>query len=210
MKYRLYPLILSLALLSAALLVLVDPALAQGRDEIVRGAYLVKAMGCADCHAPLKMGPNGPAPDLSRGLSGHPQDMVLPPAPPAQGPWLWGGAGSNTAFWGPWGVSYAANLTPDRDTGLGAWRTEDFIGAMRTGRHLGVERPILPPMPWEPLGHLSDSDLKAMLAYLQSRPAVPNRVPAPTPPAAAPVASPVSTPVATPLTLSAKPQEPKP
>lgn len=152
---------------------------------VQRGGYLVHAMGCADCHTPLKMGPKGPAPDLSRGLSGHPQDAGLPPAPAAQGPWLWGGAATMTAFWGPWGVSYAANLTPDRETGLGNWTAQDFIKAMRTGKHVGASRPILPPMPWQALGKLNDGDLKAVFAYLTAQPAVRNQVPQPLAPAAA-------------------------
>ncbi|WP_051378047.1 c-type cytochrome [Derxia gummosa] len=160
-----------------------DPATL--RRLVARGGYLVRGAACADCHTPLRMGPNGPEPDLARGLSGHPEGMALPPAPAAAGPWLWGGAGSNTAFWGPWGVSYSANLTPDADTGLGAWSDADFIRTMRTGKHLGVGRPVLPPMPWSATGSLSDDDLRAMLAWLKSRPAVRNRVPAPQPPALA-------------------------
>jgi mono/diheme cytochrome c family protein len=176
-----------LMLLASALAAAVGPtqALAADRSQTARGGYLVKAFGCADCHTPLKMGPNGPQPDLSRSLSGHPQALALPPAPAAQGPWLWGGAATNTAFWGPWGVSYAANLTPDAETGLGRWKPADFVAAMRKGQHLGVSRPLLPPMPWQAIGQLDDRDLKAMFAYLLSQPAVPNAVPAPLPAIAA-------------------------
>ena len=84
-----------------------------------RGAYLVTMMGCNDCHTPWKMGAQGPEPDMTRALTGHPQDMVLPPPPAAAGPWIWHGAATNTAFAGPWGVSFTANLTPDTETGLG-------------------------------------------------------------------------------------------
>jgi mono/diheme cytochrome c family protein len=146
--------------------------------ELARGAYLVKGFGCADCHAPMKPGPQGPQTDLSRGLSGHPEGMPLGQPPKAKGTWLWGGAATNTAFWGPWGISYAANLTPDAETGLGAWTPAQFTATMRTGKHLGVGRPVLPPMPWPALGTLNDADLRAMFAYLQSQPAVHNRVPA--------------------------------
>ena len=52
-----------------------------------------------------------------------------------------------TAWVGPWGVSFAANLMPDA-TGLARWTPETFIQAMRTGKHAGVGHPILPPMPW--------------------------------------------------------------
>ncbi len=152
---------------------------ASSQALIERGGYLVKAMACADCHTPMKMGPNGPAPDFSRGLSGHPEGMQLPPVPAAAGPWIWGGAATNTAFWGPWGVSYAANLTPDAQTGIGNWQVEDFIKTMRTGKHLGVGRPIQPPMPWTGLGQLTDRDLNAVFSYLKAQPPIRNVVPQP-------------------------------
>ncbi len=151
-----------------------------------RGKYLVSAMGCNDCHTPWKMGPKGPEPDMSRMLSGHPASFKLPPAPAAQGPWLWTAAATNTAFAGPWGVSYAANLTPDQNTGLGIWREEDFVKAIRTGKHFGVSREILPPMPWSAFRNLDDRDLKSIYAYLRTIPPVSNLVPDPLPPAAAP------------------------
>lgn len=145
--------------------------------RVERGRYLVTFGGCNDCHTPLKMGPTGPQPDISRMLSGHPHDLVMPPAPAANGPWVWAGAGTNTAFAGPWGVSYARNLTPDKVTGLGIWTEEMFIKTMRTGRHMGVSRPILPPMPWQNLNALNDDDLKSVFAYLRSIKPIQNEVP---------------------------------
>src|SRR6185295_12637499 len=88
------------------------------QEQIARGAYLVTIAACNDCHTPWKMGPKGPEPDMSRMLSGHPHDAQMPPAPKQQGPWIWNGAATNTAFAGPWGVSFARNLTPDETTGL--------------------------------------------------------------------------------------------
>lgn len=167
----------------AALALLPQASQAAGPGEVTRGGYLVRAMACADCHTPLKNGPNGPEPDLARTLSGHPAEMKLPPAPQASGPWLWGGAATNTAFWGPWGISYSANLTGDKETGLGQWTYAQFAAAMRTGKHLGAGRPIAPPMPWSAVGQLSDRDLRAVFAYLQSVPAVRNEVPQAQPPA---------------------------
>jgi Cytochrome c len=159
----------------------VTPELKKTRAE--RGAYLVTMMGCNDCHTPWKMGAQGPEPDMSRALTGHPQDMVLPPPPPAVGPWIWHGAATNTAFAGPWGVSFTANLTPDPETGLGKWTEEMFIATMRTARHQGKGRPILPPMPAKMIGKATDEDLKSIFAYLQSLAPVKNRVPAPIDPA---------------------------
>ena len=83
----------------------------------------------------------------------------------------------------PFGTIYAPNITPDPETGIGGWRERNFIAAMRTGRHLGGGRPILPPMPWHAYKHYTDSDLKALFAWLKAQPAVRNRVPEPVPPA---------------------------
>jgi hypothetical protein len=138
------------------------------------------------CHTPKKMGPNGPEPDTSRLLSGHPADMNLPPAPPPSGPWIVTADASFTAWSGPWGTSFPANLTPDEETGIGAWDEKMFIEAIRTGKHLGAGRDILPPMPWQAFSAYSDDDLKAIFAYLKSIPPVKNQVPDPLPPPAAP------------------------
>jgi hypothetical protein len=153
------------------------------KGRVERGAYLVGMMGCNDCHTPWKVGPQGPEPDMTRALSGHPQDVVMPPAPPPAGPWIWHGAATNTAFAGPWGVSFTANLTPDKETGLGAWTEEMFIATMRTARHQGKGRPILPPMPVKMIGKANDEDLKSIFAYLQSLAPVKNKVPTPIEPA---------------------------
>jgi hypothetical protein len=155
------------------------PAAQQKKARVERGAYLVGMMGCNDCHTPWKIGPQGPEPDMTRALTGHPADMVLPPPPAPSGPWIWNGSATNTAFAGPWGVSFTANLTPDKETGLGNWTEEMFIATMRTARHQGKGRPILPPMPVKMIGRANDEDLKSIFAYLQSLPPVKNRVPAP-------------------------------
>ncbi|HKQ62785.1 MAG TPA: hypothetical protein VJS92_15950 [Candidatus Polarisedimenticolaceae bacterium] len=156
-----------------------DPTPVPSHD-VERGAYLVRIMSCNDCHTPLKLGPKGPEPDLARKLSGHPEGVVMPP-PPAlgSGPWIWAGSGTMTAFTGPWGVSFAANLTPDPETGLGRWTEQTFVEALRTGRHEGRGRPILPPMPYEYVGSATDEDLHAIFAYLRSLPPVRNQVPQP-------------------------------
>jgi hypothetical protein len=156
------------------------PAAAVHRTPVELGAYLVKTMGCNDCHTPLKLGPKGPEPDMSRALTGHPEDLKMPPAPALpSGPWAATVSATNTAWAGPWGVSFTANLTPDKETGLGDWTEEQFIATMRTGKHQGKGRAVLPPMPWFMLGDLVDEELKAVWAYLQSLPPVKNRVPQP-------------------------------
>lgn len=155
----------------------------QASAEVERGRYLVTSFGCTDCHTPWIMGPNGPMPDDSRFLSGHPADLVMPPAPKLEpGPWVMSASATNTAWAGPWGVSFTANLTPDEETGLGRWSAQDFIDTLRNGRHQGRGRELLPPMPFPAIRNLSDDDLRAMYAYLRSIPALENRVPAPLPP----------------------------
>lgn len=162
-------------------------AVAADKATLKQGEYLATIGGCHDCHTPLKMGPKGPEPDMSRMFSGHPAALKMPPAPKLEpGPWLWVGAATNTAFAGPWGVTYSANLTSDKPTGLGSWKAADFVKAMRTGKHAGVGRDIQPPMPWQSLAKMKDADLKAMFAYLQSVPAISNAVPDYAPPVAAP------------------------
>ena len=103
----------------------------------------------------------------------------MPPLTLAEGPWVWAGAGTNTAFAGPWGVSFTANLTPDPETGLGKWTAETFIQTLRTGRHEGQGRPILPPMPYPMYKQATDEDLRSVFAFLQSIPPIRNRVPQP-------------------------------
>ena len=152
-------------------------------DKVARGKYLVTIAGCNDCHTPWKPGPGGAAPDMSRMLSGHPETLAMPPAPQLPpGPWLVTAAGTNTAWAGPWGVSFTANLTPDPETGLGKWTLRNFVDTIRSGRHLGRGRQILPPMPIPMYKQMTDDDLEAIYTYLRTIPAISNRVPEPLPP----------------------------
>lgn len=158
---------------------------AASKEQIRRGQYLATFGGCNDCHTPKLMTPTGPAPDQSRLLSGHPANAPLPPVPPgAIGPGQWGALTNNdlTAWAGPWGISFAANLTPDKSTGLGNWTADQFSQTMRTGKHLGAGRDLLPPMPWFDVAVLNDQDMRALYAYLRSLKPVVNQVPAPVPP----------------------------
>jgi len=158
--------------------------------SIERGKYLVTIGGCHDCHTPKVPGPGGaPILDDKRLLAGHPEGEPFP---------SWSATDlkqrnavaltnpSLTAWAGPWGVSFAINLTPDNSTGIGEWSETNFIQALRTGKHQGQPngRAILPPMPWENTKAMTDDDLKAMVAYLRSIPGVKNQVPLPVNPAA--------------------------
>jgi mono/diheme cytochrome c family protein len=177
------------AVLVGAALVAAAIASAQTRDakaqDVKRGQYLANFGGCNDCHTPKVMSPQGPVPDRSRLLSGFPADAPVPPVPAgALGPAQWGALtnGELTAWAGPWGISFAANLTPDKATGLGAWSYAQFRDTMRRGKHLGTGRELLPPMPWMSVAGLDDADLRALFAYLKSLKPIENRVPAPIPP----------------------------
>lgn len=158
-------------------------AAATVEDSAKRGEYLVSVLGCDDCHTPKSMTPQGPVPDMSRRFMGHPagepfttddkKKMITEQFVAVFSPGM-------TAAAGPWGVSYAANITSD-DTGIGTWTEAQFIKALREGKSKGMDgtRPILPPMPIPSYKNLSDDDLKAVFAYLKKVNPVKNTVPAP-------------------------------
>lgn len=149
-----------------------------------RGEYLVTSIGCADCHSPKRMGRSGPEEIAELKLSGYPSDAKLPEVEKAalEKGWMLFNP-DLTAGVGPWGISFAANITSD-ETGIGNWTFDQFKTAMRKGKYKGLEngRDLLPPMPWQNFANLSDDDLKAMFTYLQSTKPVSNIVPAPIPP----------------------------
>jgi mono/diheme cytochrome c family protein len=164
------------------------PALSQ----IQRGERLVIGGGCHDCHTPKKLVNGAPEADMSRMLSGHPEGIkVTAPFATSKGSlWTIHINDDLTAWSGAWGVSFAANLTPDMNTGLGIWTEDTFVKAIRDGKHMGAGRPILPPMPWNWYGQLPEDDLKAMFAYLKSIPAIRNQVPTPLGPDGKPIEQP--------------------
>jgi hypothetical protein len=89
------------------------------------------------------------------------------------------GTGSFTAWSGPWGISYTANLTPDPETGLGNYTEEQFVVTIREGKKQGRGRALLPPMPWQVIANFSDEDLKSIYAYLRTVKPIKNKVPDP-------------------------------
>jgi hypothetical protein len=155
------------------------------QEMIERGAYLVNAIGCDDCHSPKKMTSQGPVPDLDRRFSGHPSDEPLYKIDKNNiGPGKWVFMNNSlTAFVGPWGISYGANLTPD-ETGIGNWTFDNFKTALREGKFKGIkdQRMLLPPMPWQNFKNLTDSDLRAMFEYFKTVKPIKNIVPSPIPP----------------------------
>lgn len=191
------------ARLPALLLLTAAPALAGpaseaapgADDKVERGKYLVTVAACHDCHTPWDMGPEGPAPDMNRMLSGHPQSVEVSSPPPTEpeADWVAHSSATNTAWAGPWGISFTANLTPDKETGIGEWTLQEFVDTIRNGRHRGRGRPILPPMPYPMYRNFTDADLEAIFTYLQSIPAIRNEVPQPVVPG---MEAPAETPVA--------------
>ena len=162
------------------------PAELTKEQMIARGKYLTTVASCNDCHTPKIMTPQGPIIDETRLLSGSPADGKLPRIDTTEiTPGKWYLASSDLTSWvGPWGVSFSANLSPDKATGSGAWTEELFIKMLRTGKFMGADagRPIMPPMPWQFIGQMTDEDLKSIFAYLQSLPPISNSVPAYIPP----------------------------
>lgn len=156
-------------------------------SQIKWGEHIVTVSGCHDCHTPKKMTAFGPVLDSTRLLSGHPAGMPAPEVNRAEmeqkGLAV---TGTLTAWVGPWGTSYSANITSD-DTGIGTWSEAQFMRALREGKFKGLEgsRPLLPPMPWEMYRNMTDDEIKAIHAYLKSTKPVRNIVPAAEPPLAA-------------------------
>ena len=152
--------------------------------QVKWGEHLVTIGGCNDCHTPKKFGPAGMMPNDSLKLSGHVAAMPVPDIDRKMIQKKQLLTSNDLTVWvGPWGVSFAANLTPD-SSGIGAWKEEQFIMALRQGITKGLpgSRHMLPPMPWQGIGQMSDPELKAVFAYLKSIPAIKNTVPAPLPP----------------------------
>jgi len=132
-----------------------EKAAGKAESVVERGRYLATIAGCNDCHTP---GTLYGGPDFKRAL-----------------------AGSEVGWQGPWGISFARNLTPDPETGLGKWTEAEIVNALKTG----VKKDgsvLLPPMPWPNTSQMSDADLHALVAYLRSLPPVKHAVPAALPP----------------------------
>jgi mono/diheme cytochrome c family protein len=123
-----------------------------GSDQVELGRYLVTyIMSCGDCHTPL---------DPETGMPLVP-DMFL--------------AGGQ-AYEGPWGIVYGGNITP-HETGLAEWEAEDYIRVFREGVRIDGRRVVF--MPWQDYTSITDEDLDAVIAYLQSLDPIDNEIPAP-------------------------------
>jgi mono/diheme cytochrome c family protein len=126
---------------------------ASAETQVERGKYLVNLGGCSDCHTP---GSFLGHPDMKRFLGGSDVGFAIPGL----------------------GVFAGRNLTPDPETGLGRWTTQQVVTAFTTGvRPDG--RILAPIMPYEAFKHLTKADALAIAAYLKSLPPVKNAVPGP-------------------------------
>lgn len=154
------------------------------KDSIKHGEYLVKTIGCHDCHSPKSMTERGPQEIPELALSGYQAGDSLPPLDieAMRNGWILMN-GQLTAFAGPWGISYSSNITSD-DTGIGNWTMNRWKTAIREGKLKGDHngRMILPPMPWQNFARLTDEDLESIFKYLKTTTPVKNAVPAPVPP----------------------------
>ena len=148
---------------------------------VERGKYLVSITGCHDCHSPKVKG--GMTPDPERPLSGRPSTTPIPSKMDGE----IHTALDLTAWTGPWGQSVASNLTPDKATGLlsKGYTEATFLQTMRSGKKPNGTQ-MQPPMPVDVYQNLTDDDLKAIWAYLQTLKPIRNAVLAGTAPAPAP------------------------
>ncbi len=144
-------------------LVAVRPTIAQTQKELIaRGQYIFTAIqGCA-CHTPRN--PDG-SENMKLYLAGAPSN------PPAVGHPA--SAGWTTP---KWKKLYATNITPDSETGIGKWTESDFIKTIKTGRD-PAGRILDPVMPWRSFLALTDTDLKAIWAYLRTVKPIKNKNP---------------------------------
>lgn len=119
-------------------------------DKVAYGAYLAGPLGhCVECHTPMG---KPPMRDYKSKI----------------------GAGG-FVFHGPWGESVAANITPDKETGLGNWTDAQIKKAITDGvRPDGTK--LRPPMGFKYYKNISDADLDAIVAYLRSLKPVKNAV----------------------------------
>ena len=129
------------------------PAVQASNDPgaLERGEYLFKyGHGCWGCHSKVMDANSSPS-------GGRPFDLT------SVGPGF--------------GMFYAPNITPDKETGIGGWTDGEIVRAIREG--VGKDgRKLFPIMPVAALKGLSDDDVLALVSYLRSLEPVANKVPA--------------------------------
>jgi mono/diheme cytochrome c family protein len=144
---------LASAVAIAALATVLIAACSKQQPAADRGKYLVTIAGCNDCHTP---GYFFGKPDMARFLGGSDVGFEIP------------GLG---AFAG-------RNITPDKETGIGSWTTDQIVTALQTGKRPDG-RILAPIMPWHAFANFTKDDATAIAVYLQSLPPVKNAVAGP-------------------------------
>ncbi|MBV6459230.1 MAG: Fructose dehydrogenase cytochrome subunit [Fimbriimonadaceae bacterium] len=167
---------LGIVVLGTAIVGFTPTEKAKPSKAVARGKYLVTVMGCGDCHSPYN---DKGQPIKGREFSGHPAGAPLPTWDPSM---LEKGnlatiAPTATAFAGPFGLSVAGNLTPDRETGIGKKTADELVKSWRSGKHWKENRMVLPPMPMHAYKHLTSEDIKAIFAYLMTLKPIKNNCP---------------------------------
>ena len=151
--------------------------------RIERGKQLVNLGGCDKCHTPKKKTLFGTESDPERFLSGYPQGEPLPELPDSElGTGEWDNVfytTDGTVWVGSWGVRFAANITPDPETGIGKWTEKRFIETFRGADHFGDVGTDRSPMPMSAYSQLSDEELRSIYLYLQAIKPIKNKVPDP-------------------------------
>jgi mono/diheme cytochrome c family protein len=138
-----------LAAAMAAVLVALAPAAGLAETPAERGKYLVNSIvACDNCHTPK--GPN---------------------FQPIAGMEFAGGR----VFSGPDFRAVVPNITPDKETGIGNWTDDQIINAIRNGKRPDGTT-IGPPMAIRFYRTISDSDVKAIVAYLRTLKPIRNQV----------------------------------
>ncbi len=123
-------------------------------NRIEYGRYMASAAGCAHCHTPMEEGEPLPGKDFAGGA-----EMPM-----------------------PIGTLRSANLTPDKETGIGNWTEEMFLQRFRAYSDSAYVEPALGPkdfntiMPWRLYAKMTADDLRAIYAYLRSVKPVKNAV----------------------------------
>ncbi|MBI1805598.1 MAG: c-type cytochrome [Ignavibacteria bacterium] len=120
-------------------------------NPVARGKYLVKTMGCIDCHSPYTK-------------EGYLMEELLM-------------AGGLKWSIGPYGYLYSPNLTSDKETGIGNWKDEEIKRGITRGIRKDGSRSIPFPMPWTSYANLKEDDLNAIIAYLKTIPPIYNKIP---------------------------------
>ena len=149
-------------------------------EQIKEGEILVMEGRCNYCHTPEIT--DGEA-NYGKILFGHPADKTipeLPGVPVGSQQWMEFISELDSTVWIAGDkIVFSANITPDKETGIGTWSKEDFINTIRTGIHPGWKKKLNKPMPWLDYARLSNEQLTSIYSYLMSQQPVVNKVQGP-------------------------------